>query len=164
MLYAAALLIHWLVPNIPTVTSDLPRLLPDITHTRIGELPCITTNSDRHVSIALAPDDRGANQGQAEMLDLLQQSLASQLLSQQPINSVTLLAELPHRKEKCSILQATHRSGARVSNLGGPSTNRSKSMKSARRSKDSLQHKRLTDCQKVLSCQQVPRQLCLLAA
>ena len=86
-------------------------------------------------------------------------SSQSTLLPTQSTLLPTLLSY--HTAKKNVVLQATHRSGARVSGLGASSTNRSKSMKSACRSKHSLQHERLTDCQKVLSCKQVARQLCL---
>ena len=82
--------------------------------------------------------------GQAETPDPFQRALAHQLLPQQPINSVTHLAELPHSKKQCLALQAIHSPHARYSSPGAPSTNRSKSMQSARCSKDSLQRKRQT--------------------
>ena len=56
-------------------------------------------------------------------------------------------------KEQCLALQAIHSPHARYSSPGAPSTNRSKSMQSARCSKDSLQRKRLTDYQQVLPWQ-----------
>ena len=145
LLCAAALLILWLAPIAPTVTNDLSRLLPGTDIARAKELPCTATIDNRHVLDAVA--DRDADQGQAEMLDLFQRSLAPQLPSQQPINSVAHLAELPHCKKQWIALQAIHSPDARVSGLGTPSINRSKSVKSAQRSK------RLTYYQKVLSWQ-----------
>ena len=137
MLYAAALLILWLVPIPSTVTNDLSRLPLHATTTRMGELPCTTTNDSRHAADAVA--NRGAGQGQTAVLDLSQRSLALKLLSQQQINHVAHLAELPYRKQECLVLQAAHGPYARVLGLDAPSTHRSKSKKSARQGYPAIQ-------------------------
>ena len=125
LLCAAAHLILWQVPMAPTVTNDLPRLLAHTANTWMGELPCTTTNDNRHVSDVVA--DFSTDQEQAGLLDLLQRSLA---LSQQPTNNAAYLAELPCCKQQWLALQARQSSDARVSSLGAPVTNRNKSMQS----------------------------------
>ena len=121
LLCATALLILWLVPTTAKVTNDLSRLLPHTTNKQMGELPYTTTNEHSHVVDAAT--NRGAGQGQAAMPDLFQPSLAPQLLSQQQINHVAHLAELPHYQREWLALQATHSPDATVSGLAAPSTN-----------------------------------------
>ena len=91
--------------------------------------------------------------GQAETLDPFQRALAHQLLPQQSNNSDADLAKLPHCKGKLVALQAVHSPDTTGSGLGAPSIIRSKRIKSARRNKDGLQRRRMTDSQKVLPWQ-----------
>ena len=128
---------------------------PDHLYVRRTVTDAWKTPDNWKLSYSLAQDVHNSvcfTTGQAETLDPFQRASAHHLLPQQP-NIDAYLVKLPHCKGRLVALQAVHSPDTRVSGLGATSIIRSKSMKSARRNKDSLRRRRLTHSQKVLPWQ-----------